>query len=64
MADVFSTRENRLSDGSVIHEVWQRGSDQRLAGASTDMEATLLADRLNTVIDSWLIRTVENSVDC
>lgn len=43
---IFYVRENVLSDSSTIWEVWQRGSEQRLASSSHEDKAQAFASRL------------------
>lgn len=58
---VFYARENVLTDRSVIWEVWQRGSEQRLASAAT--EAERVAHCLRHVMQEFENRTPHNTVD-
>lgn len=61
--DTFYTHENRLTDGSVIWEVWQRGSEQRLASAATEDNALGLVVVLNATVEGWASLTPHNTVD-
>jgi hypothetical protein len=60
----FDVRENRLTDGSIIWEIYQDGSAQRLASAATKGEAEELEMALNLAVTDWSERTVQNTVDC
>lgn len=60
---VFYTVKNTLSDDSVIYEVWQHGSEQRLASADNDLQAEDLASRLNKVLTVWVEASASNTVD-
>ena len=60
---IFTVRRNDLTDGSVIWEVWQRGSEQRLASAGSLRHADHLANSLNLMLDAWTNTTPHNTVD-
>jgi hypothetical protein len=60
----FHTKQEVLSDGSVLWEVWQREADLRLASSVSRYDAADLADALNDACARWQSRTVENTVDC
>lgn len=60
---LFYVRENVLTDRTVIWEVYQRGSEQRLASAATESEAERVAHCLRHVMQEFENRTPHNTVD-
>jgi hypothetical protein len=60
---VFSIKKNVLSDNSVIWEVWQRGSDQRLASAANELRAAALCGMLASALSTWEHSSRSNTVD-
>ena len=61
--DPFYIQENTLTDHSVIWEVYQKGSDQRLASAATEHQADDIAYRLNRLLRSWANSDPQNTID-
>jgi hypothetical protein len=49
----FFIKQNDLSDGDVLWEVWQNGSDQRLASTVRRDRAVQLRDELNQASTRW-----------
>jgi hypothetical protein len=67
MSDVptpFKVRESRLTDNSVVWEVYQNGSGQRLASTEDETEARDIVDVLNTIMELWAAYKAGNSIDC
>ena len=64
MKQVFYCNKNILSDNSVIYEIFQEGSDQRLGSAATEAQADALVVALNDAVDDWVTTTIHNSIDC
>lgn len=62
-AKIFTVRKNVLSDQSVIWEIWQAGSEQRLASAADEVQAGKLAAVLNAALHLWAAKTPYNTVD-
>lgn len=61
--EAFQVRKNVLSDSSVIWEIWQRGSDQRLASTDDEIKATTLAINLNDTLLVFELTDNQNTVD-
>lgn len=59
----FFCKRNELSDGSVLWEVYQHGSPQRLASSDSRYEAGHLADALNEECCRWR-GPLGNTIDC
>jgi hypothetical protein len=49
----FYIKREELSDGDVLWEVWQNGSDIRLASTTRRDRATELRDALNAACAQW-----------
>ena len=60
---LFSFTENRHTDGSVQFDIYQRGSDQRLASAATTTQADALCQTLNSACSTWEASNFHNTVD-
>lgn len=64
MPKPFYVHKNKLTDGSVIWEIWQHGTDQRLGSAGDEIAALAFASTLNDACDRFTRSSVENTVDC
>lgn len=60
---VFTYRENVHTDGSVQFDIYQRGSDRRLASAETEHSAETLCHNLNGTLYVWERQKATNTVD-
>lgn len=61
--EAFSVRKNVLSDSSVVWEIWQRGSDQRLASTDDVIKALTLTHNLNDILLVFELTDYRNTVD-
>jgi len=60
---VFYVRENKHTDGSVQFDVYQRGSEQRLASAADELRANALCTMLSDILTAWEASNSGNTVD-